>query len=115
MMMLAPMHKAVLFDRMIADLRGREAYRNIIVRGRSMEPTYYNGQSVTVRFSRRLSPRKGDVVVIARRQMLIIHRILFNFGPWAVEKGDGNRYPRIIWAQQIVAMVEKEVRAREIS
>lgn len=66
-----------ILDEMVSELiamEGVEAFK-FRVRGRSMEPTLHDGDSVTVAPLRK-APAIGDIVVFPQRSEIVVHRVV---------------------------------------
>src|SRR5262249_11500319 len=61
----------------------------VLVKGGSMEPTYFDGDWLRVEPLSGSRPiRAGEVVVVRRERQLVTHRIVELFGGVAVTRGD---------------------------
>jgi len=79
----------------------------LTLRSASMVPTILTGQTVWADVDR--CPHTGDVVAFPRDGRTIVHRLVLTFrgplGAFALERGDGRRYPRLLRKDAILGVV----------
>ena len=73
----------------------------------SMAPTIVEGQ--TVWSTPTAWPSTGQVVVIPRGTIYVVHRLVLRFPPpfscWGLERGDKEKYPRLLHLENLSGVV----------
>lgn len=77
----------------------------IRVMGNSMASTLPPSSVVWVTFGTDLQLERGRIVYIRRGNLRIVHRILYSFGYFCIEKGDNNRKARLCLRSSILGIV----------
>lgn len=76
-----------------------------LIRGTSMGDTLLNGSRVSVQLDEHPKLRSGQIVCIRRNAKLVVHRLIFYLGPWCLEKGDANPFPRFCRRSDIIGVL----------
>lgn len=74
--------------KLLQSILQKDGYANIFVTGTSMEPTFFDGQQITVQ--KQISYEVGEVIVFEYKQDLVVHRILYSNKNQYYCKGDNS-------------------------
>jgi len=77
------------------ELQHALAVRHIMISGTSMQPTLSPGDCVEIQFSPKPELKRKCIIYFRRANHRVVHRFIWGLGPICVEKGDGNRSPRL--------------------